>query len=54
VYTTTRVRAEVGVLPRYTLVAGLAQTFDWYQREGLDQREIDFAAEDAFLRTLGA
>jgi nucleoside-diphosphate-sugar epimerase len=54
VYTTTRVRAEVGVLPRYTLAAGLAQTFDWYQREGLDQREIDFAAEDAFLRTLGA
>jgi nucleoside-diphosphate-sugar epimerase len=54
VYTTARVRAEVGVLPRYTLAAGLAQTFDWYQREGLDQREIDFAAEDAFLRTLGA
>jgi nucleoside-diphosphate-sugar epimerase len=54
VYTTVRVRAEVGVLPRYTLAAGLAQTFDWYQREGLDQREIDFAAEDAFLRTLGA
>jgi len=54
VYTTARVRAEVGVLPRYTLAAGLAQTFDWYQREGLDQREIDFAAEDAFVRTLGA
>jgi nucleoside-diphosphate-sugar epimerase len=54
VYTTARVRAEVGVLPRYTLAAGLAQTFDWYQREGLDQRAIDFAAEDAFLRTLGA
>jgi nucleoside-diphosphate-sugar epimerase len=54
VYTTARVRAEVGVLPRYTLAAGLAQTFDWYQREGLDRRAIDFAAEDALLRTLGA
>jgi nucleoside-diphosphate-sugar epimerase len=54
VYTTARVRAEVGALPRYTLAAGLAQTFDWYQREGLDQREIDFAAEDTLLRTLGA
>jgi nucleoside-diphosphate-sugar epimerase len=54
VYTTTRVRAELGILPRYTLAAGLAQTFDWYQREGLDRREVDFAAEDALLRTLGA
>ena len=54
VYTTARVRAELGVLPRYTLAAGLAQTFDWYQREGLDRRAMDFAAEDALLRTLGA
>ena len=54
VYTTTRVRAELGLRPRYTLAAGLAQTLEWYQREGLDRREIDFAAEDALLRTLGA
>jgi nucleoside-diphosphate-sugar epimerase len=54
VYTTTRVRVELGILPRYTLAAGLAHTFDWYQREGLDRREVDFAAEDALLRTLGA
>jgi hypothetical protein len=42
------------VSPRYTLAAGLADTFEWYQREGLDRREIDFTAEDAVLRSLGA
>jgi UDP-glucose 4-epimerase len=52
VYTTTKVRTELGVRPRYTLAAGLAQTFEWYLREGLDRREIDFSAEDALLRTL--
>ena len=54
VHTTTRVRAELGLRPRYTLDAGLAQTLAWYQREGLDKREIDFSAEDALLRSLGA
>jgi nucleoside-diphosphate-sugar epimerase len=53
VYTTTRVRAELGVRPRYTLAAGLAHTLEWYRREALDRREIDFAAEDAQLRALG-
>jgi len=54
VHTTTRVRAELGLRPRYTLGAGLAQTLAWYRREGLDKREIDFSAEDALLRSLGA
>ena len=52
VHTTTRVRAELGLRPRYTLGAGLAQTFAWYTREGLDKRPIDFSAEDALLRSL--
>jgi nucleoside-diphosphate-sugar epimerase len=54
VYTTGRVRAELGVSPRYTLAAGLAQTFEWYLREGLDRRAVDFTAEDTLLRSLGA
>jgi UDP-glucose 4-epimerase len=54
VYTTARVRAELGVSPRYTLAAGLAQTLEWYQRQGLDHRAVDFSAEDALLRSLGA
>ena len=49
VYTTTRIRAELGIRPRYTLAAGLAQTFEWYLREGLDHRDVDFSAEDALL-----
>jgi nucleoside-diphosphate-sugar epimerase len=52
VYTTTKVRTELGIRPRYTLAAGLAQTFEWYLREGLDRREIDFSAEEALLRRL--
>lgn len=53
VYTTTKVRAQLGIRPRYTLASGLAQTFEWYLREGLDRREVDFSAEDAILRRLG-
>jgi nucleoside-diphosphate-sugar epimerase len=52
VYTTTKVRAELGIRPRYTLAGGLMQTFEWYLREGLDRREIDCSAEDALLRRL--
>jgi nucleoside-diphosphate-sugar epimerase len=49
VYTTTRIREELGIAPRYTLAAGLAQTFEWYLREGLDRRDVDFTAEDRVL-----
>ncbi len=50
VYTTTKIRAALGIHPRYTLAAGIAQTFEWYLREGLDRRELEFSAEDALLR----
>ena len=50
VYTTTKIRAELGIRPRYSLAAGLAQTYEWYVREGLDRRDVDFSAEDALLR----
>jgi UDP-glucose 4-epimerase len=53
VHTTSKLRRELGIRPRYTLAAGLAQTFEWYVREGLDRRELDFAAEDALLQRLG-
>ena len=51
-YTTTKIRAQLGLRPRYTLASGLAQTFEWYLREGLDRRDVDFAAEDALLKSL--
>jgi UDP-glucose 4-epimerase len=53
VYTTTKLRTELGLRPRHTLAGGLMQTFEWYLREGLDRREIDFSAEDTLLRRLG-
>lgn len=53
VYTTSKIRGELGIRPRYTLAPGLAQTFEWYLREGLDRREIDFSLEDALLRASG-
>ena len=49
VYTTTRIRAELGLRPRYTLTSGLAQTFEWYRSEGLDRRDVDFSQDDALL-----
>jgi len=49
VYTTTKIRRDLGIRPRYTLHAGLAQTFEWYLRAGLDRREVDFSTEDALL-----
>lgn len=51
VYTTTKVRA-LGIRPAWTLASGLAQTFEWYLRDGLDRREVDFSAEDAILAGL--
>jgi nucleoside-diphosphate-sugar epimerase len=53
VYTTTRIRTQLGIRPRFPLAAGLAQTLDWYLKEGLDRREIDFSLEDALLRRAG-
>jgi nucleoside-diphosphate-sugar epimerase len=49
VYTTSRLRAELGVRPRYTLASGLEQTFKWYLKEGLDRRPVDFSFEDQLL-----
>jgi nucleoside-diphosphate-sugar epimerase len=49
VYTTTKIRRDLGVRPRYTLASGLVQTLQWYLREGLDKRSVDFAEEDALL-----
>ena len=48
VHTTAKVRA-LGIRPVYTLAAGLAHTFEWYVREGLDRRDVDFSADDAVL-----
>jgi nucleoside-diphosphate-sugar epimerase len=53
VYTTSKVRAELGIRPRHTLASGLRQTWEWYRKEGLDQRPVDFGFEDQLLALLG-
>ena len=53
VYTSGKLRAQLGVRPRFTLASGIAHTFDWYLSEGLDRREIDFSLEDELLRRAG-
>lgn len=54
VHTTTKLRAELGLRPRYTLHAGLAQTWEWYRAQGLDARPVDFSFEDRLLAKIGA
>ncbi len=49
VYTTTKLRTELGLRPRYTLASGLAHTYEWYRREGLDRRPVDVSTDDALL-----
>ncbi len=54
VHTTHKVRLELGILPRYTLASGLAQTWKWYQSSGLHERPIDTSFEDQLLAKIGA
>lgn len=52
-YSTAKARLELGLRPRYTLEAGLRQTYEWYLAKGLDRRPVDFAFEDQLLARLG-
>jgi nucleoside-diphosphate-sugar epimerase len=54
VHTTSKLRLEAGIRPRYTLASALAQTWEWYKREGLLDRPVDFALEDSILAKIGA
>jgi nucleoside-diphosphate-sugar epimerase len=52
VHTTWKLRADLGLRPRYTLASGLRQTARWYMKEGLDRRPIDASLEDRILARL--
>ena len=54
VHTTSKLRLELGLRPRYTLASGLAQTWGWYRRQGLHEGAVDFGFEDQLLSKLGA
>lgn len=49
VYTTWKLGTELGLRPRYTLATGLRQTFEWFLKEGLYRRPVDFTLEDRLL-----
>jgi nucleoside-diphosphate-sugar epimerase len=54
VHTTSRLRSELRLRPRYTLHAGLVQTWQWYRAQGLSERPIDFSFEDRILSKIDA
>jgi nucleoside-diphosphate-sugar epimerase len=54
VHTTTKLRLDLGIRPRYTLASAVAHTWEWYKREGLGDRPVDFAFEDGLLAKIGA
>jgi len=54
VFGVDRLRRDVGWEPEYTFPAAVEQTWDWFRREGLDQREIDFGWEDRLLQQVEA
>jgi len=53
VHTTTKLRQDLGIRPRYTLASAVAHTWEWYKREGLVDRPVDFAFEDGLLAKIG-
>jgi nucleoside-diphosphate-sugar epimerase len=53
VHTTAKIRA-LGIRPRYTLHAGLAQTWKWYRDQGSPDRRPDVSVEDQLLALLSA
>lgn len=52
VHTTHKVRRDLDLRWRYTLVSGLAQTWKWYRDQGLADRPVDFSFEDRVLAEL--
>jgi nucleoside-diphosphate-sugar epimerase len=54
-FSSDRLRRDVGWEPEYTFPGMVAQTYEWFRREGLNQtREFDFSFEDELLARLGA
>jgi nucleoside-diphosphate-sugar epimerase len=53
VHTTSKLRQDLGIRPRYTLASALAHTWEWYKREGLVDRPVDLAFEDRVLAKIG-
>jgi nucleoside-diphosphate-sugar epimerase len=52
-FSSDRLRRDTGWEPEYTFPAMVAQTYEWYRRDGVDAVEFDFSFEDALLERLG-
>ncbi len=54
-FSSDRLRKDIGWEPQYDFAAAVAQTYDWFASSGLaDTRDFDFAPEDKLLARLGA
>ena len=53
VYTTAQAQEYLDWAPRYHMRDGLAMTYEWWVRQGLDKHDWDFSNEDAALTKLG-
>lgn len=54
VFSTRKFEAHAGYAQEHTFKAGMAETFEWFQREGIgDRLEIDFSHEDRILAKAG-
>jgi nucleoside-diphosphate-sugar epimerase len=51
-FSSDRLRKDTGWEPEYTFPAMVAQTYEWYRQEGIDEKEFDFSFEDALLERL--
>lgn len=53
-FSSDRLRRDIGWEPEYTFPGMVAQTYEWFRREGLDEtREFDFSFEDELIERLG-
>ena len=53
-FSVDRMKQDTGWAPEYTFESAVEQTWEWFQREGLDKtREFDFSFEDDLLSRLG-
>ena len=52
VYSTEKIRNQLGWVPRYDLHLGLEMTYRWWLEQGLDRESLDFSADDRALEWL--
>ena len=53
-FSVERMKQDTGWQPEYNFKSAVEQTWEWFQREGLDKtREFDFTFEDQLLERLG-